>query len=47
MSLIERAMVGTFRKVSRKYRPLYVGEFRIGYNNRENEDIFGGAIKAC
>jgi ISXO2-like transposase domain/Transposase zinc-ribbon domain len=46
-SLIKRGMVGTFHKVSRKYLPLYVAEFRFRYNNRENADIFGTAIKGC
>jgi len=40
-------MVGTFHEVSRKHLPLYVAEFQFGYNNRENEDIFGEAIKGC
>jgi len=46
-SLIKRGMVGTFHKVSRKYLPLYVAEFSFRYNNRENADIFGTAIKGC
>lgn len=44
-SLIKRGMVGTFHKVSRKYLPLYVAEFEFRYNNRENDDIFGAAIR--
>jgi hypothetical protein len=27
--------------------PLYVAEFQFRYNNRENADIFGTAIKGC
>jgi len=46
-SLIKRGMMGTFHKVSKKYLPLYVAEFQFRYNNRENEDIFGEAIKGC
>jgi IS1 family transposase len=46
-SLIKRGMVGTFHKVSKKYLPLYVAEFEFRYNNRENADIFGEAIKGC
>jgi transposase-like protein len=46
-SLIKRSMVGTFHKVSKKYLPLYVAEFQFRYNNRDNADIFGEAIKGC
>ncbi len=46
-SLIKRGMVGTFHKVSKKYLPLYVAEFQFRYNNRENADIFGEALKGC
>jgi hypothetical protein len=46
-SLIKRGMVGTFHKVSRKYLPLCVAEFQFRYNNRENQDIFGEAVRAC
>jgi transposase-like protein len=46
-SLIKRGMVGTFHKVSKKYLPLYVAEFQFRYNNRQNADIFGDAIRGC
>ena len=46
-SLVKRGVVGTFHKVSHKYLPLYVAEFQFRYNNRENADIFGTAIKGC
>jgi transposase-like protein len=46
-SILKRGVVGTFHKVSAKYLPLYVAEFEFRYNNRENDDIFGAAIKAC
>jgi transposase-like protein len=46
-SLIKRGMVGTFHKVSKKYLALYVAEFQFRYNNRENADVFGTAIKEC
>lgn len=46
-SIVKRGIVGTFHKVSRKYLPLYVNEFEFRYNNRENPDIFGAAIRAC
>jgi hypothetical protein len=32
-------VAGTFRKISRKYLPLYVAEFEFRYNNRLNRDI--------
>ena len=40
-------MIGTFHKVSKKYLPLYVAEFQFRYNNRDNADIFGEAIRGC
>jgi transposase-like protein len=46
-SIFKRGVVGTFHKVSKKYLPLYVAEFQFRYNNRENKDIFGTAIKGC
>ena len=46
-SIFKRGVVGTFHKMSRKYMPLYVAEFQFRYNNRENPDIFGEAIKGC
>ncbi len=46
-SIIKRGVVSTLYKASKKYTPLYVAEFQFRYNNRENADIFGTAIKAC
>jgi hypothetical protein len=46
-SIFKRGVVGTFHEMSRKYMPLYVAEFQFRYNNRENADIFGTAIKGC
>jgi len=46
-SLIKRGIMGSFHKVSHKYLPLYVAEFQFRYNNRENPDIFGTAIRGC
>jgi hypothetical protein len=45
--IFKRGVAGTFHKVGRKYLPLYVAEFQFRYNNRENDDIFGTAIKGC
>ena len=46
-SIFKRGVVGTFHKVSAKYMPLYVAEFQFRYNNRNNPDIFGAAIRGC
>ena len=46
-SILKRGVVGTYHKVSKKYLHLYVAEFQFRYNNRDNVDIFGTAIKGC
>ena len=46
-AMVKRGIMGSFHKVSAKYLPLYVNEFEFRYNNRENTDIFGAAIRAC
>jgi transposase-like protein len=46
-SMIKRGIVGTFHKVSKKYLQLYVSEFEFRYNNRNNPDMFGAAIRLC
>jgi hypothetical protein len=46
-SIFNRGIVGSFQKMSAKYMPLYVAEFKFRYNNRENTDIFGAAIEGC
>jgi transposase-like protein len=46
-SIFKRGIVGSFRKVSKKYMALYVAEFQFRYNNRENADIFGAVISRC
>lgn len=45
-SILKRGVVGTYHKVSKKYLPLYVAEFEFRYNNRNNPDIFGAALRA-
>ena len=44
---IGRGMVGTFCEVSWKKLSLYVAELQFRYNNRENANIFGEAVRAC
>lgn len=46
-SVFKRGIVGTYHKVSKKYPPLHVAEFEFRYNNWENPDIFGAAIRGC
>jgi transposase-like protein len=46
-SIFKRGVIGTFHNVSHKYLPLYVAEFQFRYNNRDNADIFGEAIRGC
>jgi IS1 family transposase len=46
-SILKGSVVGTFHKVSKKYLHLYVAESQFRYNNRDNADIFGTAIKGC
>ena len=46
-AMVKRGIMGSFHKVSKKYLHLYVNEFEFRYNNRENNDIFGTAIRAC
>src|SRR6266851_865415 len=44
----ERLLVQiTEQHVSKKYLPLYLAEFQFRFNNRENPDIFGDAIRGC
>jgi len=43
-SLLERGIIGTYHNVSKKYLPLYLAEFQLRHNNRNNPDIFGEAI---
>ena len=46
-SMVKRGIMGSYHKVSKRYLPLYIAEFQFRYNNRENPDIFGQAIKGC
>jgi hypothetical protein len=42
--IVKRGIVGAFRKVTPKYRPLCVAEFQFRYNNRRNDGVFGTTI---
>jgi hypothetical protein len=44
---VKRGMVRGTHGASRKHLPLYVAEVQFRYNNRDNADIFGQAIRAC
>ena len=46
-SIFKRGIVGSFRKISRKYLPLYIAEFQFRYNNRMSDDIYWTAIEGC
>jgi transposase-like protein len=46
-SLLKRGIVGNYHHVSKKYLPLYLNEFQFRHNNRNNEDIFGSAVRGC
>ena len=46
-SLLKRGVIGTYHHVSKKYLPLYLAEFQFRFNNRENPDIFGEAMRGC
>jgi hypothetical protein len=46
-SIFKRGIVGTYHRISTKYMPLYVAEFQFRYNNRDNADIFGEAVRGC
>lgn len=46
-SIFKRGIVGSYHNVSKKYLPLYIAEFQFRYNNRNNDDIFGAAIRGC
>lgn len=46
-ALLKRGIIGTYHHVSKKYLPLYLNEFQFRFNNRDNEDIFGEAIRGC
>ena len=47
MRLLATALVGAYHKVSKAYLPLYLAQFQLRYNNRNEADIFGKAIARC
>jgi hypothetical protein len=46
-SLLKRGIIGNYHKVSAKYLPLYLNEFKFRFNNRKNPDIFDSIIAGC
>jgi hypothetical protein len=44
--IFKRGAVGTYHKTT-KYSSLYVAKFQFRYNNPNNPDIFGAAIRGC
>jgi hypothetical protein len=46
-SNFQRGGVGSYRKASNKFLPLYVAESQFHYNNCFNGNIFGVAIEGC
>jgi transposase-like protein len=45
-SLFDRAVVGSYHKVSRKHLPAYLQEFEFRFNNRENPFLFRDTVLA-
>jgi len=46
-SLLKRGIMTSFHNVSRKYLLLYVTEFEVRYDNRNNLGIFEAATARC
>jgi len=47
LALLKRGVTGTYHNVSKKYLPLYLGDFQFRYNHRKETEIFGKVIAAC
>jgi transposase-like protein len=45
-SLFDRAVIGSYHKISRKHLPAYLSEFEFRFNNRENPFLFRDTILA-
>ncbi len=45
-SLFDRAVLGSYHKLSRKHLPSYLAEFEFRFNNRENPHLFRDTILA-
>jgi transposase-like protein len=45
-SLFDRAVIGSYHKLSRKHLPAYLDEFAFRFNNRENPHLFRDTILA-
>jgi len=46
-SLLKRAIIGVYHRVSAKYLQAYLNEFVFRFNNRHNEDIFNLVLASC
>jgi transposase-like protein len=45
-SLFDRAVIGSYHKLSQKHLPAYLDEFAFRFNNRENPHLFRDTILA-
>ncbi len=46
-SLFKRGITGIFHKVSAKYLPLYINEFSLRFNNRDQFNIMDRVLEEC
>jgi transposase-like protein len=45
-SLFDRAVIGSYHKLSKKHLPAYLQEFEFRFNNRENPYLFRDTLRA-
>jgi transposase-like protein len=43
-SLFDRAVIGSYHKLSKKHLPAYLDEFAFRFNNRDNPHLFRDTI---